>query len=138
MPFNTTEYPLMRPYPANMTNISVEFQNENSIDYEFLSLFIDYTSYIFYTSIFLLGITGNSIVIFVLLKPIVCGSKSNRDYFAYNNQLISNFQNSPSFTRATSRRRKNFQSTLMRSTTLNNNEDEIVVITSNEVQNNNT
>ena len=123
MPFNISEYSLMRPFSTNVTNISVESLAENSIDYEFLSLFIDYTSYIFYTSIFLLGITGNSIVIFVLLKPIFCGSKTNREYFAYNHQLSSHFQNSPAVKRNTSLGRRTFQSSLRRSTAFNNNEE---------------
>jgi len=135
MSFNISEYSLLRRLPVNVSNISVELSssNENSIDYEFLSLFIDYTSYIFYTSIFLLGITGNSIVIYVLLKPIFCGSKTNREYFAYNNQLTSQFhQNSPAVKRNASLGHKKFQSSLRRSPPFNNNEE---IVTRSEVKN---
>lgn len=47
---------------------------------------IEYTNYFFYSLVFLIGIIGNTIVIYVILSPICCNSKSNRDHFGYHNQ----------------------------------------------------
>lgn len=101
---------------ANNTNSTTE------IDFQTLSKIIDYTSYFFYTSIFLFGITGNSVVIYVLLSPICCGSKSNRDHFGYNAAPTSHFYNSPVAKRKSSFRTKS-TSTLRRSKAFNNNEE---------------
>ena len=91
---------------TSYNNINVSTVNSTDFDsYDNMShiwSIMEYTNYLFYSLIFFVGIIGNIVVIYVILSPICCNNRSNRDHFG-NNQahFIANhntntmYQNSP-------------------------------------------